>query len=817
MHILWIVIVSAVIGPIRSSVCTLYDYREGDIMIAYVDNYSIATTRLQNMASFITPFTEPDVVLPGFTVGYLVCHVDKSTSKNAGKLLLSLLEEYPTIVAVVGVRSYKEAISVSSLASAINIPIFTFSNGVLLDNIRKTLRYRYLIPITSSAKSQCDLVIPDILRILNINFISVVYDSMNELDYSAFFRAVSNITNGMEIYGVIKYTGKEAWTSYFESENDLHTTDGSRFQTYVVFISSENMQTFMSDLVSSGKTNLILVMDSTSYDLGLTDIEKNNLLKRNIFFFRVLQDHYRPEWFVEKLQSFQYNTFKLANKWYDKFCDEKKEECQDFGRAVVNLTNFSRYNGRIYFTVKKILKALQTVPSLVAKRKLTFRELMLKSSEVGKAIRSDFVTDNYALPDSTEFLRFSSAGNMYSTYTINVSVSENLTFEWNEDKYFDERFRKDVLTARRSIKVQVPEVRFKCSLPCKPGQRVIPNENYRNCWECENCTGNTISYHGNTTICTSCNSSLASQFYANTDKTACTEPPRHLSPFTTFGKIVLVLVIAGIILHIVTFMAYINFWNERMIMASDRHISCIIFVGIAIGHIIAILLTLPPSSVVCLTIQILGHIFMMLTVSPLLVKTIRVWLLFKFSVKLGKKLKKLISIRIILMELLFLIVPQLIFLSVDVTNSFRFRGQLTEEEYAPALKVTLLCAPGDFLITYVSVTYTICILVVSTIIGFLCRKIPDNFNESLHIFLCSLISLLLIASYLPAMVQLAGFNQVFSLACILTLISTIVNLIMFVPRIYAVVFILDPKPNGNTYLSVRSHGSLKSQIVSTTA
>lgn len=90
----------------------------------------------------------------------------------------------------------------------------------------------------------------------------------------------------------------------------------------------------------------------------------------------------------------------------------------------------------------------------------------------------------------------------------------------------------------------------------------------------------------------------------------------------------------------------------------------------------------------------------------------------------------------------------------------RFKINYVEESLDDPIVVTKSCGPGSFTLMLGSIVYTGVLLLLSTVLGWDCRKIPDNFKESMHIFVCSLISLLLVTIYVPAMLTMAGFTQV---------------------------------------------------------
>lgn len=113
-------------------------------------------------------------------------------------------------------------------------------------------------------------------------------------------------------------------------------------------------------------------------------------------------------------------------------------------------------------------------------------------------------------------------------------------------------------------------------------------------------------------------------------------------------------------------------------------------------------------------------------------------------------------------------------------------------DVASSYVVNKSCAPNSMTVMYISIAYSAITLLGSTALGWQCRKLPDNYKvthlkskvkastmlsmllcsvamyksppyflqESLHIFISSLISLVLICAYVPAMVMMKGNLQV---------------------------------------------------------
>ena len=224
----------------------------------------------------------------------------------------------------------------------------------------------------------------------------------------------------------------------------------------------------------------------------------------------------------------------------------------------------------------------------------------------------------------------------------------------------------------------------------------------------------------------------------------------------------------NIAILILTVVVFVINWESKVVHASGRDLTCLMFLAILLGHIEALLLAYEPDVRICDLIQVTAHVFMMLTAPPLLVKTFRIWFVFTFSAKFGRKTKNYVGNWVTALELIILILPHLALLILgfflDESHNFRFTVNYEEkvESLNRAMEVTKSCGPRNFLLMLLSIVYTGTLLLTSTFLGWACRKLPDNFKESMHIFISSVISLLLVVVYVPAMTTTAGFTQVSS-------------------------------------------------------
>lgn len=92
--------------------------------------------------------------------------------------------------------------------------------------------------------------------------------------------------------------------------------------------------------------------------------------------------------------------------------------------------------------------------------------------------------------------------------------------------------------------------------------------------------------------------------------------------------------------------------------------------------------------------------------------------------------------------------------------------------------------PGLFSI----LAYNTVLVFICSLLAFKTRKLPDNYNEALHIFVCVATTLIVWVAFVPAYMtaSLASIKTIMISVCIL-LNHTVALVFLFIPRIYAVV------------------------------
>ena len=116
----------------------------------------------------------------------------------------------------------------------------------------------------------------------------------------------------------------------------------------------------------------------------------------------------------------------------------------------------------------------------------------------------------------------------------------------------------------------------------------------------------------------------------------------------------------------------------------------------------------------------------------------------------------------------------------------------------------MLCTlPPEALV--VLLAYNLLLLVACAIIGFLTRKLPENFNESWFIFVSVATTTFLWLVLLPTyFTTFYAYQKTVLLATCLILNAFITLVCLFLPKIYAVIYVDEEKMKFNTSMHATS-------------
>ncbi|XP_072037386.1 metabotropic glutamate receptor 3-like [Amphiura filiformis] len=364
------------------------------------------------------------------------------------------------------------------------------------------------------------------------------------------------------------------------------------------------------------------------------------------------------------------------------------------------------------------------------------------------------------------------------TWDGSASDGEALTLEMVIPWYLQESQRFDTGTGfPKSI----------CSEACELGYKTSFSSENPCCWTCTKCQSHERTFM-NGTACESCvDEDNEIYTWPSNDFTRCEEikPVVNLRE-NPWASVMIVLSGLGMIFTVILIIFYCVNREKRLIKASSRELSCLIFTGIMLSYITSMLYILPPHPVICALVRLGPPIGNSLVYVSVAVKTIRLYRIFmagKKSVKRPKFISPTSQVSITLglclvpitwMTIWLILVPPEVIL--DMPDQLAPRVERTCSQGLPERIGTMI---WDLVLVFVCCVY-----------AFRTRKLPNNYKESRFIAFCVFSTLLVLLAFSPTIFTTREpfYRSVYS-ALGLIVIATVANLCLFLIKFYALYFV----------------------------
>ena len=182
----------------------------------------------------------------------------------------------------------------------------------------------------------------------------------------------------------------------------------------------------------------------------------------------------------------------------------------------------------------------------------------------------------------------------------------------------------------------VPESR--CSKPCKPGEIRI-TEKSKCCWSCKACNRHEFIERN---ACQECPPNTWPDKATNLTK--CTRITLTMRIFSSPSYIVLLVLSAiGLLVCIAVGGFFVCYEETYVIQASCRELTSMMLFAIALGYTTSVTFLATPSRLLCVVNFVMFSVSLNLVYGPLLVKTVRIYRIFRLTVSPtgGMKMKRL--------------------------------------------------------------------------------------------------------------------------------------------------------------------------------
>lgn len=324
-----------------------------------------------------------------------------------------------------------------------------------------------------------------------------------------------------------------------------------------------------------------------------------------------------------------------------------------------------------------------------------------------------------------------------------------------------------------------------CSRLCERGEQKIEREGSC-CWDCRHCRENE-KLIDNFTRCEEC-----PNFHwpdEATNLTSCLQiDPVHPGTSSPVIAIIFCTSSAGIFSTIWVISTYVRHRNVRVIKAASLELSFLQLGAIVFGYFTMIIYTRRPTDLIC------GSSYFMFSLSfnglyaPLLIKTIRIYRIFKYATQGRRALRMVSSYSQVLLTLLIILGQILICCLVTVLSRPKARlysNSKTDKCVELYCDVTL---PGF----QCFIVYNLTLVCLCTVFAIKTRKLPDNFNESRFISMCVFTTLVIWLAIIPSFLTASReYLRSLLLAAALLLNHSVALIFLFISRIYAIYYVED--------------------------
>ncbi|XP_075208757.1 vomeronasal type-2 receptor 26-like [Anomaloglossus baeobatrachus] len=295
----------------------------------------------------------------------------------------------------------------------------------------------------------------------------------------------------------------------------------------------------------------------------------------------------------------------------------------------------------------------------------------------------------------------------------------------------------------------------RCSEECFPGKRkAVIKGHHTCCYDCILCSNGEVSNKSDAENCDKC-------FYTEWPNEARDKCIPKVVEFLSYDTDVVAYVFLFLlVLSSTTILLIIGiftfFWNSPVVRANNRNLSFIILVSLKLSLLCILLFIGKPVDTTCMLRHICFGIIFTVVLSSVLAKTIMVCIAFKATTP-GSSWRKWIGVK--LPNSIVMILSSLQVLNGILWLSLSPPFQEIDVDSTPG-KIIIQCNEGSRLAFYFMLGYMGFLAVMSLILAFMVRKLPDIYNEAKYITFSMLVFCCVWICAIPAYLSSKGKNMV---------------------------------------------------------
>ncbi|KAM3936976.1 vomeronasal type-2 receptor 26-like [Leptodactylus fuscus] len=332
----------------------------------------------------------------------------------------------------------------------------------------------------------------------------------------------------------------------------------------------------------------------------------------------------------------------------------------------------------------------------------------------------------------------------------------------------------------------------RCNERCQPGTQKVVREGYHICcYDCIPCPEGEFTNHSESKDCRRC----PEDEWPNEGKNNCVVRDYEFFSYET-DVLSSVFSTISILLSLITVSIigiFTLFRNTPIVRANNRNLSFILLSSLIFSLLSVFLFIGRPVDITCMVRQICFGTFFTVAVSSVLAKTIIVYIAFK-ATRPDSPWRKCVGVKlpysVVLVCSSIQIVNAVIWLSVSPPY------QEYNLDYPG--KIIIQCNEGSVLAFYLMLGYMGFLAVLSFVLAFMVRTLPDIYNEAKYITFSMLVFCSVWICAIPAYLSSAGKHMV--IVEIFTILCSGGGILscMFLPKCYNI--LIDPEMNRKGHL-----------------